>query len=82
MRRFYVPGASVRLALKLETVDIAGTPRTLSAAPDTSSPASNADPAALDNQDPQAAVFVFWEKGQFVAYRGFESKWRTIASAR
>jgi hypothetical protein len=87
IRRFYVPEASLRLSLKLETVDIAGTPRKLSAAPDTSSTASNPlksiyDPATLDNQDPQAAVFVFWDKGRFVAYSGFESKWRTVAPAR
>jgi len=82
IRRFYVPEASLRMALKLETVDIAGTRRRLAAVPDSSSSASNAlqsiyDPVALDTQDPQAAVFVFWDKGHFVAFSGFESNWRT-----
>jgi hypothetical protein len=85
IRRFYVPEPSLRVVLKLETVDIAGTPRPLAAAPDTNSPASNAkgalqsiyNPVTLDDQDPQAAVFVFWEKGHFVA-SGLESKWLTV----
>jgi hypothetical protein len=53
--------------------------------PDTRAPAFNAkgasqsiyDPVTLDDQDPQSAVFVFWEKGNFVA-SGFESKWLTV----
>jgi hypothetical protein len=85
IRRFYVPEPSLRLVLTLETVDIAGAPRPLAAVPDTRAPAFNAkgasqsiyDPVTLDDQDPQAAVFVFWEKGNFVA-SGFESQWLTV----
>jgi hypothetical protein len=88
IRRFYVPEPSLRLVLKLETVDIAGTPRPLAAAPDSRSPPSNNakgtlqrryNPVTLDNQDPQAAVFQFWNtKGNFVQSSGFESKWLTV----
>jgi len=91
IRRFYVPAPSLRLVLKLETVDIAGTLRPLAAAPDSRAPPSNntkatlqrrSIPATLDNQDPQAAVFQFWDaKGNFVASSGFESKWLTVAQA-
>jgi hypothetical protein len=91
IRRFYVPEPSLRLVLKLETVDIDGAPRPLAAAPDSRAPVfSNAktalqrryNPVKLDNQDPRAAVFVFWDaRGNFVASSGFESKWLTVAPA-
>jgi hypothetical protein len=91
VRRFYVPEPNLRLVLRLETVEIAGTPRQLTATPDTTPPVVNAGRGALqrrstpvaarlDNQDPQAAVFVFWDtKGNFVASAGYESKWLTAA---
>ena len=76
IRRFYVPEPSLTLVLKLETVDIAGTPRTLAAAPDSRAKAFN---VMLDNQDPRAAVLVFWDaRGNFVATGGFESEWLTV----
>jgi hypothetical protein len=89
IRRFYVPEPSLRLVIKLETVDIAGTPRPLAAAPDTRAPAFDNNgkatlqrrynPVALDNQDPRSAVFQFRNtKGNFVASSGFESKWLTV----
>jgi hypothetical protein len=91
IRRFYVSETSLRLVLKLETVDIAGTPRPLAAAPDSRAPATNNakgalqrryNPVTLDNQDPQAAVIRFWNtKGNFVPSSGFESKWLTVAQA-
>jgi hypothetical protein len=91
IRRFFVPEPSLRLVLKLETVDIEGTPRPLIAAPDSRAPPSNNakatlqrryNPVTLDNQDPQAAVFQFWNtKGSLVQSGGFESKWLTVAPA-
>ncbi len=91
IRRFYVPEPSLRLVLKLETVEIAGAPKPLSAAPDTRVPAvdnakgalqrrSGPVTARLDNQDPQASVFVFSDtSGNFAIPSGFESKWLTAA---
>ena len=90
IRRFYVPQPSLRLVLKLETVDIAGVPRPLAAAPQSSTPAPDngrgalqrryATEIRLDNQDPQAAVFVFYDaKGNFVSSAGFESRWQTVS---
>jgi hypothetical protein len=91
IRRFYVPEPSLRLVLKLETVDIAGTPRPLAAAPDSRAPAFSNSKATLqrrynqvtlDNQDPQAAVIVFWNaRGTFVQSGDFESKWLTVPRA-
>jgi hypothetical protein len=91
IRRFYVPEPSLRLVLKLETIDIAGTPRQLAAAPDSRAlPPNNAkgmlqrryNSVTLDNQDHQAAVIQFWNtKGNFVQSSGFESKWLTVAQA-
>jgi hypothetical protein len=89
VRRFYVPEPNLRLVLKLETVEIAGTPRPLTATPDATPPVVNAGRGALqrrstpvtarlDNQDPQAAVFVFGNtKGNLAVSAGFESKWLT-----
>jgi hypothetical protein len=51
-------------------------PQPLGAAPDSRAPAFN---VMLDNQDPRAAVFIFWDaRGNFVASGGFESKWLTV----
>jgi hypothetical protein len=79
-------------------MDIAGVTRPLTARPDSrlpvTEPLRDAGRAALqrrsplftirlDNQDPQAAVFTFWQtNGNFVAVSGFESKWLTERSAR
>jgi hypothetical protein len=90
IRRFYVPEPNLRLVLKLETVEIAGAPRPLAAAPDPRPPAINVkgalqrrstpDAASLDNKDPHAGVFVFWGmKGNFAMSAGFESRWLTAA---
>ena len=91
IRRFYVPEPALRLVLKPETVDIAGKPQPLAAAPDSRAPAFSNSKATLqrryntvtlDNQDPQAAVFFFWNaRGSFVQSGGFESKWLTVAPA-
>ena len=56
VRRYYLPEPSLKLVLKLETVDIDGTPRPLIAQPD-----SRAVATRLDNQDPKAAVLEFLE---------------------
>jgi hypothetical protein len=95
IRRFYAPQPSLRLVLKLETVDVGGTPRPLAARPDARAPVlGSARDAAngalrsgtplvttrLDNRDPEAAVFVFWEaKGNLVGSAGVESRWLTAA---
>jgi hypothetical protein len=91
VRRFYEPAPSLRLVIKLETMDIAGTGRPLLARPDSRVPVSSVGSNALrrrgpltttrlDNQDPQAAVFTFWDtSGSLVAASGFESKWLTAA---
>jgi hypothetical protein len=92
IRRFYVPQPALRVVLKLETVDIAGAPRPLRAAPDSRVEATvnrkgtlqrrdfSANTVTLDNHDPQAAVLQFWNiRGDFVVSSGFESKWLTLA---
>jgi hypothetical protein len=92
VRRFYEPAPSLRLVIKLEAMDIAGTRRPLIARPDSRVPVSTIGSSALqrrspltttrlDNQDPQAAVFTFWDtRGNVVtAASGFESKWLTAA---
>lgn len=91
IRRFYGLSPSLRLVLKLETVDLAGAPRPLSAQPDFRVPvtsyATSAPPrriptisVRLDNQDRQAAVFIFSDtNGNFVDSIGFESKWLTLS---
>jgi hypothetical protein len=91
VRRFYEPAPSLRLVIKLEAMDIAGTGRPLLARPDSRVPVASAGSNALrrrspltttrlDNQDPQAAVFTFWDtSGNLVTASGFESKWLTVA---
>jgi len=91
IRRFYQPEPTLRLVLKLETVEIAGAPRPLLAEPDTRQPLADSTKGALqrrgspntttlDNQDPYAAVVVFRNTGgNFVMSGGFESKWLTAA---
>lgn len=91
IRRFYLPSPSLRLVIKLETVNIAGTSRPLAARPDPRAPVAASVSSALqrrmpmtttrlDNQDPQAAVIVFPQtNGTFVASDGFESRWFTVA---
>jgi hypothetical protein len=75
VRRYYLPEPSLKLVLKLETVDIDGTARPLIAQPD-----SRAVATRLDNQDPKAAVLYFKDtKGTFVASSGSESSWLTVA---
>jgi hypothetical protein len=90
VRRFYAPAPSLRLVIKLETMDFAGAARPLLARPDSRVPVSNAGSSSLqrrspltttklDNQDPQAAVFTFWDtRGNLVTASGFESKWLTV----
>jgi hypothetical protein len=85
VRRFYVPEPMVRLVIKLETLEIAGTPRRLTAASEFSSqPPLQArggfqrrvELATPDNQDPEAIVFEAHRPGSIIP--GFESKWSTM----
>jgi hypothetical protein len=90
IRRFYVPEPMVRLIFKLETVEIAGTPRRLTAAAEFSNPPPvlqapgslrrRVQLATPDNQDAEAMVFEAHRPSQN-AVPPFESKWSTVASS-
>lgn len=87
IRRFYVPQPMVRMVIKLETIEIAGTPRRLTAAAEFSNPPPvltapgslhrRVELATPDNQDPEAIVFEAHRPGTIVP--AFESRWSTEA---
>jgi hypothetical protein len=88
IRRFYKPQALLRVVLKLETVDVGGVPRPLTAGPVIVTQPVAGNPrvrmqqrnnsASLDNQDPQAVVLQFWDFGKsFTLHGGYELKWST-----
>lgn len=86
IRRFYVPEPMVELEIKLETVEIAGAPRRLSAtaefsdtAPVLTAPGSlhrRVELAMPNNQDPEAIVFQAHRPARNIV-PPFESKWST-----
>jgi hypothetical protein len=87
IRRFYIPEPMVRLVIKLETVEIAGTPRRLTAAAEFSDPPPlqarggfqrRIELATPDNQDTEAMVFEAHRPSRNVV-PAFESKWSTMA---
>ena len=87
IRRFYLPQPMVRLVIKLETVEIAGIPRRLTAAAEFSNPPPvltapgslhrRVELATPDNRDPEAIVFEAHRPGNVVP--PFESKWSTVS---
>jgi hypothetical protein len=86
IRRFYVPEPMVELEIKLETVEIGGTPRRLSATAEFSNPAPEltapgslhrrVELASPDNQDPEAIVFQAHRPDRNIV-PPFESRWST-----
>jgi hypothetical protein len=91
IRRYYEPAPALRLVLKPETVEIAGTARPLSARPDIHEPMLARAGDAMrrrvppemqvvaDSRDPRAAVFLFVRAGSNFTVAAFESSWRTAA---
>jgi hypothetical protein len=86
IRRFYVPEPIVEVVIKLETVEIGGTPRRLLAAAEFSSPAPvltapgslhrRVELATPDNQDAEAIVFQAHRPDRNIV-GAFESRWST-----
>jgi hypothetical protein len=88
IRRFYVPEPMVEVVIKLETVEIGGMPRRLTAASEFSNPPPvltapgslhrRVELATPDNQDPEAIVLQAHRPDRNIV-PPFESKWSTAA---
>jgi hypothetical protein len=88
IRRFYIPEPMVEMVMKLETVEIGGMPRRLTAAAEFSNPPPiltspgslrrRVELASPDNQDPEAMVYQAHRPERNIVLP-FESKWTTAA---